>query len=157
MCFHFWNALSFSKLLQQKLCKWKTQKLHNPTDITLHISWMIGSSSQSLHQCQLHTFEQFDEFCQVSFATWPSAISLQVGLGRGGGALCVEVGFYADISWESRCSSETKVRINSYQILLVFEVLKAMSRNSYNYQKLIKDTQNLTSFWSLHINRIVYV
>ena len=65
---------------QQKSCKWKTQKLHNPTDITLHISWMIGSSSQSLHQCQLHTFEQFDEFCQVSFATWPSAISLQVGL-----------------------------------------------------------------------------
>ena len=28
---------------------------------------------------------------------------------EGGGALCVEMGFYADISWESRCNREIKV------------------------------------------------
>ena len=27
----------------------------------------------------------------------------------GGGALCVEMGFYADISWESRCNIEINV------------------------------------------------
>ena len=36
----------------------------------IHIFWMIGSSSYPLHQCQLHTFEQFDEFCQISFRSW---------------------------------------------------------------------------------------
>ena len=28
---------------------------------------------------------------------------------KGGGALCVEMGFYADISWESRCGIEINV------------------------------------------------
>ena len=28
---------------------------------------------------------------------------------KGGGALCVEMGFYADISWESRCNIEINV------------------------------------------------
>ena len=27
----------------------------------------------------------------------------------GGGALCVQIGFYADISWESRCNIEIKI------------------------------------------------
>ena len=63
-----------------------------------------------------------------------------------GGTVCW-MGFYVDISWESRCSSEINVWINFYQILLVFEVpswlqVKRMSGNSYNYQKLIKDTPN---------------
>ena len=39
----------------------------------------------------------------------------------GGGALYVEMGFYADISWESRCSIKINVRAHFYKILLVFE------------------------------------
>ena len=38
------------------------------------------------------------------------------------GALCVEVGFYADISWESRCNIEINVWAHFYEILLLFEV-----------------------------------
>ena len=41
---------------------------------------------------------------------------------RGGAALCVEMGFYADISWESRFSIEINVWMLHYKILLVFEV-----------------------------------
>ena len=41
---------------------------------------------------------------------------------KGEGALCVEMGFYADISWESRCNIEINVRPQFYKILLVFEV-----------------------------------
>ena len=42
--------------------------------------------------------------------------------GRGPGALCVEMGFYADISWESRWNIEINVWAQFYKILLVFEV-----------------------------------
>ena len=38
------------------------------------------------------------------------------------GALCVEMGFYMDISWESRCNNEINVWAHSDKILLVFEV-----------------------------------
>ena len=38
------------------------------------------------------------------------------------GALCVEMGFYADISWESRCNIEINVWAHFYKLLLVFEV-----------------------------------
>ena len=47
------------------------------------------------------------------------------GQGRrnwGAGALCVEMGFYADISWKSRCNIEINVWAHFYKILLVFEV-----------------------------------
>ena len=40
----------------------------------------------------------------------------------GGGALCVEMGFYVDISLESRSNIEINVWANLYKILLVFEV-----------------------------------
>ena len=40
----------------------------------------------------------------------------------GWGALCVEMEFYADISWESRCNIEIIVCAHFYKILLVFEV-----------------------------------
>ena len=40
----------------------------------------------------------------------------------GGGALCVEMGFYADISWESRRNIEINVCGHFHTILLVFEV-----------------------------------
>ena len=91
------------------------------------------------------------------FVTWDHTLLPQAcwnrgaGKAAGGGALCVGMGFYADISWESRCSSEIKVWINYQQILVVFEVpsqprVKAMSGNNYNCQKLIKGTQKLTSF-----------
>ena len=36
--------------------------------------------------------------------------------------LCVEMGFYADISWESRWNIERNVWAHFYKILLVFEV-----------------------------------
>ena len=39
------------------------------------------------------------------------------GLWKGGGALCVEKGFYADISKESRCNSEIQVWAHFYKIL----------------------------------------
>ena len=53
----------------------------------------------------------------------------------GEGALCVEKGFYADISWELRCNSEIKVSGRLCQILAIFEVpaqsrVKGMSGNS---------------------------
>ena len=35
----------------------------------------------------------------------------------GGWALCVEIGFYADISKESRCNSEINVWAHFYKIL----------------------------------------
>ena len=41
---------------------------------------------------------------------------------KGGGALCVEMGFYADISWKSRCNIEINVWVHFYKILLVCEV-----------------------------------
>ena len=40
----------------------------------------------------------------------------------GGGALCVEMGFYAEISWESRWNIEINVKADIYKILVVFEV-----------------------------------
>jgi hypothetical protein len=40
---------------------------------------------------------------------------------RGGGALCFEMGFYADINWESRCNIEINAGAHFYKILLVFE------------------------------------
>ena len=40
----------------------------------------------------------------------------------GGGALCVELGFYADISWKSRCKFEINVGAHFCKIFLVFEV-----------------------------------
>ena len=43
-------------------------------------------------------------------------------VGNGGGALCVQMGFYADISRESRCGIEINVCAHFYKILLVFEV-----------------------------------
>ena len=57
------------------------------------------------------------------------------------------MGFYTDISWESRCSSKIKVWGHLSQILVVFEVpgrtrVKGMSWNSKNYQNLTKDTQS---------------
>ena len=42
--------------------------------------------------------------------------------GAGEGALCVDMGFYEDISWESRCNIEINVWPHFYKILLVFEV-----------------------------------
>ena len=47
--------------------------------------------------------------------------------GRGGGhltppPLCVEMGLYADIFWESRCNIEINVCDHFYKILLVFGV-----------------------------------
>ena len=39
-----------------------------------------------------------------------------------GGALGVNMGFYADISWESRCNIEINVWGHCYQFLLVFQV-----------------------------------
>ena len=38
------------------------------------------------------------------------------------GTVCVEIGFYADIFWESRYNIEIKIWAHSYKILLVFEV-----------------------------------
>ena len=35
--------------------------------------------------------------------------TLGFGFRGEGGALCVEMGFYADISWESRCGIEINV------------------------------------------------
>ena len=43
-----------------------------------------------------------------------------------GGALCVEMVFYADISWESRCNIEIDVWAYFYKILLVFETPSQM-------------------------------
>ena len=37
-------------------------------------------------------------------------------------ALCVEMGFYSDISWESRYNIEMNVWAHFYKIFLVFEV-----------------------------------
>ena len=39
-----------------------------------------------------------------------------------GGALFVEMGFYADISWESKCNIKINVWAHFYKILLVYEV-----------------------------------
>ena len=36
--------------------------------------------------------------------------------------LCVEMGFYTDISWDSRCNIDINVWAHIYKILLVFEV-----------------------------------
>ena len=79
---------------------------------------------------------------------------------EGGGALCVEMGFYADISKESRCNFEINVWTHFYKILLVFEVpqrprVKGMPLNKHNYQNLVKDASNLASFYGSHINGIV--
>ena len=41
---------------------------------------------------------------------------------KSGGALCVEMEFYADISWESRLNIEINVWAHFYTNLLVFEV-----------------------------------
>ena len=41
---------------------------------------------------------------------------------QGVGALFVEMGFYTDISWESKCKIEINISADFYKILLVFEV-----------------------------------
>ena len=59
-----------------------------------------------------------------------------------GGALCVEMGFYTDISWESRCIIEINVWTHFYEIFLVLEVLykpkvQEMPGKSWNYQNFV--------------------
>ena len=58
----------------------------------------------------------------MNFAFDDDVVLLQSGLsepgGPGGGALCVEMGFYVDISWESRCNIEIKVWAHFYKILV---------------------------------------
>ena len=62
--------------------------------------------------------------------------------------LCVEMGFYGDVSWESRCNIEKNVWAHFYKILLVFEVLHWPE--SYNYKKLAKDASNIAFFMVPH-------
>ena len=71
------------------------------------------------------------------------------------------MGFYTDISWESRCNIEINVWAHFYKILLVSEVpyqpgVKGMPGKSLN-QKLVKDVSNLAFFDGLHIDGIVCV
>ena len=68
------------------------------------------------------------------------------GLKTRGGGTVFWMGFYADISWESRCSNEIKVWGHLCQILVVFKIpaqprVKGMSGNSWNYQNLTIVTQ----------------
>ena len=61
------------------------------------------------------------------------------------------MGFYADISWESWCSSEIKVWVNFCQILVVFEVparpqVKRVVRKLLKLPKFDKGYSNLASF-----------
>ena len=74
---------------------------------------------------------------------------------EGGGTLCFEIGFYVDISKESRCESEIKVCAHFYKILLIFKVpqVKGMPGKSLTHQKMIKNASNLAS----HIIGIVCV
>ena len=86
-------------------------------------------------------------------ADWCCWLVVNISQGRrwllktGGGALCVEMGFYTDISWESRCNIEINVRACFYKILLVFEV---------PYRTQVKGMPQ-TSFYGSHIHEIVSV
>ena len=72
------------------------------------------------------------------------------------------MGFYADISWESRRNIEINVWAHFYKILLDFKVpyqpqAKGMLVKSYNDQKLVKDTSNLANYFGSQIDGIVCV
>ena len=73
---------------------------------------------------------------------------------QGTHTLCVEMGMYADISWESRCNIEILKCLSS--LLLDFVAfwsqpqVKMMPRKTLNYQKLVKDASNLDSFYGSH-------
>ena len=66
-----------------------------------------------------HCWAKFDSFGAFSVDFWGIQI---FPFGPPPPALCVEMEFYADISWESRCSIEINVWDHFYKILLVFEV-----------------------------------
>ena len=44
--------------------------------------------------------------------------------------MCFEMGFYADICWESRCDIEINISAHFYKILLGFEVPYQSQRNA---------------------------
>ena len=80
------------------------------------------------------------------------------------GLLCVKRGFYADISWKSRCHIEINVWPHFWKILLVFEVLTLLTpsqRDAWKKLKLlkvgIKDASILAPFHGSHIDGIVCV
>ena len=75
-------------------------------------------------------------------------------------SLCVEMGFYADISLESRCNIEINIWTPFYKILSVFKVpyrprVKGMPGKSKNYHNLVKDATN-TLIESFLWNRLAW-
>ena len=77
--------------------------------------------------------------------------------------MCVEMGLYKDISWESWSNIVINIWAHFYKILLVFEVpyrlesKRWLEKTKTKYQKLVKDASNLVSFNGSHIDGIVCV
>ena len=70
------------------------------------------------------------------------------------------MGFYTDISLESRCKIEIHVWAHFYKILLVFEVpywprVKEMPGKKLKLPKVGKHTSNLASLYVSHIDAII--
>ena len=63
-------------------------------------------------------------------------------------SLCVEMGFYANISWKSRCNIEINVWAHFYKILLVFEVPYWPQSCSVS-----KETTDVTATRGIHLEQ----
>ena len=103
---------------------------------------------------------QTKDRCIVDIVYWETAILGTLYFPKenesGVGALCVEMGFYANISWESRCNIKINVWAHFYKILLVFEVpyWPPSQKNAWKkikQQKVGKGCLKLSSFfWFTH-------
>ena len=106
--------------------------------------WLLRPLWSKCNKCRvIRSHQQWYQ----EFSSTLSSITIHVrdatpSKNRGGGTV-FWIGFYADISWESRYSSEIKIWGHLCQILIVFEVparpqVKGMSKTTKIWQRILK-------------------
>ena len=86
----------------------------------VHQNWIWNEKTNTVQKGGLFDHLVFITAMHSHSTTW---LQLFRAVGNGeAGALCIEMAFYADISWKSGCDIKTNVWAHFYTILLVFEV-----------------------------------
>ena len=135
---------------------WVYYSLHVPIPYLVESFYKLNDSPNHSNSNLLHTYLSTNQNTALKFqlVSWLVDKLVEQNIfctinpircGEGGTVLWM--GFYTDISWESRCCSEIKIWGHLCQIFVVFEVWKL--------PKFDNCYPNLASFLSLHVNRIV--
>ena len=90
----------------------------------------------------------------------PRAGGTERAKGGGGEALCVEMGFYTDVSWELRCNIEINVWAHFFVLFLKYLIdpkSKGFLEKAKTTKKWYKDGSNIASCYDSDIDGIVCV